>query len=113
MKGPMAIAMLTMIVMGLVMVYPSEAIGCNDLSGMLSTCIGYLTSGGSLTKRCCDGSKRVLAATRSRADKRTTCIFFKSAALRLKVRHDLVGSLPGKCGIVSPIPIRPDINYNL
>ncbi|KAI7742489.1 hypothetical protein M8C21_019409 [Ambrosia artemisiifolia] len=114
MKGLVAVAILAMIVMGLVMVHPSEAIGCNELSGMLSPCIGYLTSGrGSPTKGCCDGAKRVLGATsRKQADRRTACICFKSGALRLKVRPALAESLPRKCGITSPVPIRPDVNCN-
>ncbi|KAI7742492.1 hypothetical protein M8C21_019412 [Ambrosia artemisiifolia] len=113
MKGSMAVAMLGMIVMALVMVHPSEAISCGELSNMLTPCLGYLRSGaGSPTKSCCDGARRVQGATRSRADRRTACNCFKSAAPQLKVRPDLASSLPGKCGVSTTIPISPRVNCN-
>ncbi|KAJ0843921.1 putative plant lipid transfer protein/Par allergen [Helianthus annuus] len=84
MKGPVAVAMLAMIVMALALVHPSEAISCGDLTGMISPCLGYLRSGGSPTKGCCDGARSVQGATRSHADRRFAYKCAKAAAARLK-----------------------------
>ncbi|MFS8017269.1 putative plant lipid transfer protein/Par allergen [Helianthus anomalus] len=112
MKGPRAFAMLAMIVMALVMVHPSEAISCGEFNNMLTPCLSYLRSGagGSPTKSCCDGARKVQGATRNKADRRTACKCFKSSAPQLKVRPDLAGSLPGKCGVSTTIPINPNVN---
>ncbi|KAI3824048.1 hypothetical protein L1987_05495 [Smallanthus sonchifolius] len=113
MKGPAAVAMLAMIVMALVMVHPSEAISCGDLSNMLSPCLPYLRSGsGSPTKACCDGAKKVAGATKSQADRRAVCNCVKGASAQLKVRPDAAKSLPGKCGVSTSIPINPNVNCN-
>ncbi|KAJ0450574.1 putative plant non-specific lipid-transfer protein/Par allergen [Helianthus annuus] len=90
------------------MVHPSEAISCGDLTGMISPCLGYLRSGGSPTKGCCDGARRVQGATRSQADRQFACKCAKAAAPRLKVQPDLAGSLPGKCGICTTISIKSE-----
>ncbi|KAI7742491.1 hypothetical protein M8C21_019411 [Ambrosia artemisiifolia] len=113
MKGTsVAVAMLAIIVMAQVMVHPSEAISCGALTGMLSPCLPYLRSGGAPTRGCCDGAKRLLGATRTQADRRTACNCAKAAAPQLKVRPDFASSLPGKCGITTPIPINPNVNCN-
>ncbi|KAL8229166.1 hypothetical protein R6Q57_014066 [Mikania cordata] len=110
MKGPVALAMLAMLVMALAMVHPSEAFNCNDLTGMLAPCMNYLKSGGSPTHECCDGAKKVQGATKTQADRRTACKCAKKAAGQLKVRPDAASSLPGKCGISTSIPIDPSVN---
>ncbi|KAL8248734.1 hypothetical protein R6Q59_005602 [Mikania micrantha] len=110
MKGPVALAMLAMMVMALAMVHPSEAFNCNDLTSMLAPCMNYLKSGGSPTHECCDGAKKVQGATKSQADRRTACKCAKNAAGQLKVRPDAANSLPGKCGISTSIPIDPSVN---
>ncbi|KAK1423319.1 hypothetical protein QVD17_18617 [Tagetes erecta] len=113
MKGTsMALVVLAMMVMALVMVQPSEAITCGDLTSMLSPCMNYLRSGGSPTKACCDGARKLQGATQSQADRRTACNCAKSAAAQLKVRQDAANSLPGKCGISTSIPINPNVNCN-
>ncbi|KAM0055491.1 putative plant non-specific lipid-transfer protein/Par allergen [Helianthus debilis subsp. tardiflorus] len=74
---------------------------------MISPCLGYLRSGGSPTKGCCDGARRVQGATRSQADRRFACKCAKAVAPQLKVRPDLAGSLPGKCAIHTPFRSDP------
>ncbi|KAJ0692562.1 putative plant non-specific lipid-transfer protein/Par allergen [Helianthus annuus] len=101
MKGPVAIAMLAMIVMALALVHPSEAISCGALTGMISPCLGYLRSGGSPTKGCCDGARSVQGATRSHTDRRFAYKCAKAVA------KDLASSLPGKCGIAPPFRSDP------
>ncbi|KAK9050027.1 hypothetical protein SSX86_016173 [Deinandra increscens subsp. villosa] len=114
MKGPVALVMLAMVVMALAtMVHPSEALGCNDVTGPLSACITYLRSGaGTPTKACCDGAKKLQGNIRSQADRRAACNCAKGAAGRLKVRADAASALPGKCGISTTIPINPNVNCN-
>ncbi|KVI02493.1 Bifunctional inhibitor/plant lipid transfer protein/seed storage helical domain-containing protein [Cynara cardunculus var. scolymus] len=86
MKG-VAVVMVAMMAMAL-MVAPNEAITCSDLSSMLSPCLNYLKSGGSPPQACCAGARRVQAATRSQADRRTVCNCAKSAAAQMKIRPD-------------------------
>ncbi|XP_024975673.1 non-specific lipid-transfer protein AP10-like [Cynara cardunculus var. scolymus] len=110
MKG-VAVVMVAMMAMAL-MVAPNEAITCSDLSSMLSPCLNYLKSGGSPPQACCAGARRVQAATRSQADRRTVCNCAKSAAAQMKIRPDAASSLPGKCRIATSIPINPNVNCN-
>ncbi|XP_076941379.1 non-specific lipid-transfer protein AP10-like [Bidens hawaiensis] len=112
MKGPVALAVLAMIVMALAMVHPSEALSCGDVTGMLSPCVSYLQSGGSVTNKCCDGAKKLQGAIKSKADRQTACNCAKQAAGRLKVQPGYASSLPGKCGISTSIPINPGVNCN-
>lgn len=111
MKGA-TVAMLAMIAMALLMVHQTEAISCGDLANMISPCLGYLQSGGSPTKQCCDGARKVQGATHSQADRRTACNCAKSAAGQFKVRQDTASNLPGKCGISTTIPINPNVDCN-
>ncbi|KAF5763814.1 Non-specific lipid-transfer protein AP10 [Helianthus annuus] len=113
MKGTsMGVAILAMIVMAQLMVHPSVAITCNDVTGNLTPCLPYLRSGGKPTPACCAGAKKLLGATRTQADRRTACKCAKTAAPQLKVRPDMASSLPGKCGISTSIPINPNVNCN-
>ncbi|KAI3503334.1 hypothetical protein L1887_31774 [Cichorium endivia] len=111
MKGA-TVAMLAMIAMTLLMVHQTQAINCGDLVSMLQPCVGYLQSGGTPTGACCNGAKRLVAATQSQVDRRTACNCAKRAAAQFRVRPDMASSLPGRCRINSPVPINPNVNCN-
>ncbi|KAK1438889.1 hypothetical protein QVD17_04701 [Tagetes erecta] len=112
MKGSVAIAMLTMITMAQVMVRPTEAISCGELTGMLLPCIDYVTSGGSPSENCCNGVRMVQGATQTQEDRQTACKCAKSVAGMIQARADAANDLPGKCGVSTSISIDPAVDCN-
>ncbi|CAL0324649.1 unnamed protein product [Lupinus luteus] len=86
------------------------AITCGQVSGQLAPCIGYLRSGGPVSRQCCGGVRALVAAAQSTADKQAACNCLKSASSAIKFNPANAASLPGKCGVRIPYKISSSTN---
>ncbi|PIN10576.1 hypothetical protein CDL12_16831 [Handroanthus impetiginosus] len=89
----------------------AAAISCSDVIKDIKPCINYLKSGsGAPPSDCCAGASSLASAATSTADKQAACACLKNAAKNLNVKPELAKSLPGSCGISSPIQISPSVD---
>ncbi|KAI3500768.1 hypothetical protein L1887_36593 [Cichorium endivia] len=104
------IAMLSMLAMVVFMVHQSEAISCTEVDTLLGPCLTYLRLGGTPTNECCDGLKKLEAASPSKFDRQAVCECCKSAARTFQIRQDFASQLPTKCGVTISIRIDPNVD---
>ena len=103
--------MVVVLAMVQLMVELGRAISCGQVDASLAPCVPYLTRGGSLAPKCCDGVKDIKGMASSTADKRATCNCVKASANRYpSLKDDAAEALPTKCGVQMDIPISRTTN---
>ncbi|XP_078436443.1 non-specific lipid-transfer protein 2B-like [Wolffia australiana] len=92
--------------------YATAAITCGAVYGAVTPCLRYAL-GRDLqpSTACCNGLGRLNSAATTKADRQAAC----SCLTRLKgtytgVDYGRISGLPGRCNIVSPVPIDPSID---
>ncbi|KAL3525938.1 hypothetical protein ACH5RR_014310 [Cinchona calisaya] len=94
-------------------VRPSQALSCGQVSGAVAPCISYLTQGGSPTQQCCNGVKSLRDLIPTQPDRQTACNCLKAAASSYpSIKPDAASNLPGRCGVPINIPISTSTNCN-
>ncbi|XP_055811735.1 non-specific lipid-transfer protein 1-like [Solanum dulcamara] len=99
------------IVMAMFAAHAEAYVTCGTVAEDLSSCLGYVRTGGAIPETCCNGIRSLFIAAISTLDRQTVCNCLKSAAGAISgVNLNLAAALPGKCGVNVPYKIRPSIN---
>ncbi|XP_019177906.1 PREDICTED: non-specific lipid-transfer protein A-like [Ipomoea nil] len=88
-----------------------QAIDCQTVDLIISSCLGYLQEGGAHPPmECCDSFRNLLRGTPTQQDRRDACECLKATAARPDIKADVAAVLPWSCGLASSITISRDIN---
>ncbi|KAK1437174.1 hypothetical protein QVD17_02960 [Tagetes erecta] len=88
-----------------------SAVTCELVVTSLSPCTTYLTNGGEVPKRCCDGVKSLNEDANTTADRQMACRCMEEAASLVPgVSNEYASSLPEKCNVHIPYPISRSFN---
>ncbi|PIA27256.1 hypothetical protein AQUCO_08100001v1 [Aquilegia coerulea] len=106
-----AVCVVMVLAMIQLMVEPSQAVNCIQISLSLRQCVPYIT--GMATEPatgCCDGIKQLKGLVTT-ADKRQACKCAKQLATLMPIiKDDAVSALPGKCDTPLSFPISKDFD---
>lgn len=87
------------------------AFNCATVLTRLSSCLGYLKTGGAPPLGCCDGLKSLYdEARKTTADIQTACTCVKSLVPAVGANPEFVNSVGGKCGVDIPYKYSPDLD---
>lgn len=88
-----------------------SAVTCELVVTSLSPCTSFLTNGGDVPKKCCDGVKTLNEDANTTADRQMACRCMEEAASLVPgISNEYASSLPEKCNVQIPYPISPSFN---
>lgn len=99
-----------MIVAGAITANAAES--CNAVKRILKPCFPYLTQGGPLTSRCCNGVRNLNGKARTTSGRRQACRCIKSAAKFAgpHLNANRAAGIPMACRVIIPYKIRTSTN---
>ncbi|KAK4418842.1 Non-specific lipid-transfer protein [Sesamum alatum] len=113
MAGSGSLKLACLIILCLVVTAPhaeAAAISCGAVLTKLSSCIGYIKSGGALPPSCCSGLKFLNDAASTTPDLQALCKCIKTIVASVQGNPALVNNIPTKCGVNIPYKYSPSVD---
>ncbi|KAL5977405.1 hypothetical protein ACLOJK_021751 [Asimina triloba] len=107
-----AVCVLFVVAMAHLMVKPTDALTCQDVTTAVAPCVPFITGlEAKPAAGCCSGINHLKALAPTKTDRQAACDCMKAAAANLRNLNDAaVSSLPVQCGTPLPVPINKNID---
>ena len=102
-----------LLVLGLAIVCPSNAITCQEAVMKIAPCQLFLTGHSDITPFCCDAVQSLNTDLVTRDDRKAVCECFKQVARAIGVIDDKARKIPQLCGLVLAVPIDSSTDCNV
>ncbi|PON56441.1 Lipid transfer protein/Par allergen [Parasponia andersonii] len=113
-KGSVVASLLVLAMVVFFMAKPGQAITCQQVDVVLSSCVSYLTgNAGEPSSACCNGVSSIKQNTPTKTDRQTACQCVKDAATKISsLKDDAAQQLPAKCKVQINVPISKTVDCN-